>query len=120
MKLKTLPSQKERKRYVFFRLHSSMKPEFGEVRNAIMNSLLNWMGEEGFAKAKPWVIRNLWTSKEGVIQCSHRHADGVKVSLALIHQIGDAKVVFQTLRVSGTLKSGNAKLSFHARGREVL
>jgi RNase P/RNase MRP subunit POP5 len=119
MKLKKLPSQKERKRYVFFRLHSSMKLEFNDVRNAITNSMLNWMGEEGFAKAKPWVIRNLWKGKEGVVQCSHRHADEVKVSLALIRQIGDAKVVFRTLRVSGTIKSGKDKLSFQARGREA-
>jgi RNase P/RNase MRP subunit POP5 len=111
MKLKTLPSQRERKRYVFFMLHSSMRLEFNDVRNAIMNSLLNWMGESGFAKAKPWIIRNLWTQKEGVIQCSHRHADDVKVALAMIRQIGDAKVILQTLRVSGTIKSGEEKLN---------
>jgi RNase P/RNase MRP subunit POP5 len=33
--------------------------------------------------------------------------DKIKVSLALIHQIGDSRVVFQTLRVSGTIKSGS-------------
>jgi RNase P/RNase MRP subunit POP5 len=34
----------------------------------------------------------------------------VKVSLALIHQIGDSKVIFQTTRVSGTIKAGKGKI----------
>lgn len=105
-KLKTLPSQKGKRRYVFFRVHSGKKLEYPEIRNAIMDSLLNWMGEEKFAKARPWLIKNLWKTREGVIQCSHRYVDDVKVSLALIHQIGDSRVVFQSFRVSGTIKSG--------------
>jgi RNase P/RNase MRP subunit POP5 len=110
MKLRAMPSQKERKRYIFFTIHSSMRLDFEDVRNAIMNSVLGWMGESGFAKAKPWMIRNLWGNRQGVVQCSHRYADDVKVALALVRQIGDAKVVFQTTRVSGTIKSGKEKL----------
>lgn len=110
MKMKSLPSQRERKRYVFFSIHSAARLEFGDVRNAVTNSMINWMGEKGFAKAKPWIIRNMWKGNEGVVQCSHRHADDVKFALALIRQIGDAKVVFRTLRVSGTIKSGKEKM----------
>jgi len=109
MKLKTLPSQRERKRYVFFVLHSDLDVNYNEVRNAVMNSLLNWMGSEDFAKAKPWLIKNLWKANKGVIRCSHKYVDHVKMGLALIHQVGDSKVIFQTTRVSGTLKSGKSK-----------
>ncbi len=108
MKLKTLPSQTERQRYVFFRVRSSRRLDFSEARNAINDALLTWMGNSGFAKAKPWVIRNLWNANEGVIQCTHRYVDDVKMGLALIHQIGDARVIFHTVRVSGTLKAGQA------------
>ena len=111
MRLKKIPSQRERKRYVFFRVNSGYELGYPEVRNAVMNSLLNWMGSEKLAKAKPWVIKNLWKANSGVLQCSHKYVDDVKVGLALIHQIGDSKVVFQTLRVSGTLKSGKSKLN---------
>lgn len=111
MRLKKLPSQRESKRYVFFRIHSSEDLVFQGVRNAVMNSLLNWMGSEDFARAKPWVIKNLWKANEGVIQCSHRYVDNLKVGLALIHQIGDSRVIFETTRVSGTIKSGKKKLN---------
>ncbi|MEE9323750.1 MAG: Rpp14/Pop5 family protein [Candidatus Aenigmarchaeota archaeon] len=110
MRLKKLPSQRERKRYVFFRVHTSGNIDYPVVRNAVMNSLLNWMGSEKFARAKPWVIKNLWKANEGVIQCSHKYVDDLKVGLSLIHQIGDLRVVFQTTRVSGTIKSGKSKL----------
>ena len=110
MRLKKLPSQRESKRYVFFRVHSSEGLGYPEVRDAVMNSLLNWMGSEEFARAKPWLIKNLWKANSGVIQCSHRYVDDLKVSLALVHQIGDSRVIFETMRVSGTLKSGKRKL----------
>lgn len=50
MKLRSMPSQKERKRYVFFRLRSSAGLEFNDVRNAVMNSMLNWMEKAGSRK----------------------------------------------------------------------
>lgn len=109
MKLKSMPSQRESKRYVFFRVHSRGRLSYEEVKNAVMNSLLNWMGSEKFAKARPWVIKNLWKPDSGVIQCSHRYVDDVKMGLALIHQVGDSSVIFESLRVSGTLKSGKKK-----------
>jgi RNase P/RNase MRP subunit POP5 len=111
MRLKTLPSIKDKKRYVFFEILSSESLEFPEVKNSVMNSLLNWLGEKAFASAKPRVIRNLWNSKErrGIIQCSHKFVNEVKTGLALIHQIGDHRVIFRTLRVSGTIKSGKKK-----------
>ena len=109
-KLRNPPSMSDRKRYVFFRVHCSRPFDFSEMRNAVNDSLLNWMGSEKFAKAKPWVIKNLWNGRQGVIQCSHKYADDVKLGLSLISQIGDARIIFQTLRVSGTLKSGKEKL----------
>ncbi len=113
MKLKTRPTLREKKRYIFFRVHSDKKLEFRMVRDAIMNSILNWLGDKDFALAKPWVVKNLWDKKkqEGVVRCSHRYVDDVKVSLGLVHQIGDSRVILETLRVSGTIKSGRSKLN---------
>lgn len=111
MRLKGRPSLKEKKRYVFFKVHSKGGLDYRMVKDAIMNSLLNWLGDKDLALAKPWVIRNLWDQKrqEGVLRCSHKYVDDVKVSLGLVHQIGDSKVILQTFRVSGTIKSGKEK-----------
>ncbi|NIO22806.1 MAG: ribonuclease P protein component 2 [Candidatus Aenigmarchaeota archaeon] len=113
MKLKGRPTLKEKKRYVFFKVHSSGDLDYRMVRDGVMNSLLNWLGDKDLALAKPRIIKNLWDQKgkQGVIRCSHRYVDDVKVSLGLVHQIGDSRVIIQTTRVSGTIKSGKRKNS---------
>jgi len=112
MKLKSLPSLREKKRYVFFRVHSNKPVQYNHVRDAVNNSLINWLGDKDFASSKTRLIRNLWDPRDnsGVIRCSHKSVDDIKISLALVHQIGDNRVIFQTLRVSGTIKSGKEKI----------
>ena len=63
------------------------------------------------AKANIRILKNLWDlrKQKGFVQCLPKFVDSVKVSLSLIHQIGDSRVAFQTLRVSGTIKSGRDK-----------
>jgi ribonuclease P/MRP protein subunit POP5 len=108
---KLLPSLKEKKRYVVFRVHSKERLDYASVHNAAWNSLLNWMGERDLSRANVRMIKNLWDSRKqtGFIRCSPKFVDAVKVSLSLVHQIGDQRVTFQTLRVSGTIKSGKSK-----------
>jgi len=111
MRLRRLSSSREKKRYVVFRIHSDERLSYETVKDAVWNSVLNWLGEEDMAKANIRILKNLWDSRKhkGFIQCSPKFTDSVKVSLSLIHQIGDSKVSFQTLRVSGTIKSGRDK-----------
>ena len=111
MKLKRLPCLKEKKRYIVFRVHSEERIEYPNMKNAVWNSLENWLGERDLAKANIHIIKNLWNSSErtGFIKCSHRFVDEIKVGLGLIHQIGDSRVIFETLRVTGTIKSGKEK-----------
>ena len=112
MKLKRMPSLREKRRYLTFRLHSEKPVMYSEMRGAVLNSILNWMGETGFSGSGCRIIKNLWDYKRqtGWLECSHRSVDDVKVALALIHQIGDERVIFQVLRVSGTIRSGKKKM----------
>lgn len=108
---KILPSLRESKRYIVFKVHSKEKLDYSTVQNAAWNSLLNWLGEKDLSKANVRMIRNLWdhNKQTGFIKCSPKFVDAIKVSLSLVHQIGDQRVIFQTLRVSGTIKSGKTK-----------
>ena len=51
MKLKSKPTIRGKHKYVVFKIHSTSKLQYNDVKNAIMNSLLNWMGEKDFADA---------------------------------------------------------------------
>ena len=110
MALKSLPSLREKKRYIVFRLHSEGKLSYAIVKNAIFDSLLEFLGEQEFARANIRFIKNLWNQKTGFLETTPAYVDKVKVGLALIHQIGEEKVIFQTLKVSGTIKSGKKAL----------
>ena len=106
MKLTKKPTSKEKKRYIYFKVHSKNPLKFQEVRNAGWDSVLDLIGELGTGKANLHFVKNLWDPKNqtGVIRCSHLFVDQIKLGLSLIHHIGDEQVIFQTLRVSGTIK----------------
>lgn len=108
MRLKSQPTLREKKRYIIFRVISDSRVDYNSAKDAVWASLLEWMGEKELAKANVWLIKNLWNFNEqgGMIRCHPKYVDSVKVGLALIHQIGDSKVIFQTLRVTGTIKKG--------------
>jgi ribonuclease P/MRP protein subunit POP5 len=106
--MRTIPSLKAKKRYVFFDIISDRGFSYSEARGAIFNSLENWMGDKAFGSSGVRLIKNLWKNDSGVIQCSHRSVDDVKVGLGLIHQIADARVIFHSRRVSGTIKAGSS------------
>jgi RNase P/RNase MRP subunit POP5 len=111
MSLKKPPSMRAKKRYLIFRLHSSGPVGFQDMKNAVWNSVLNWLGDNEAPNADMHIIKNLWDhgNQTGFIRCHPRYVDQVKMALALIHQIGDEKVIFQTIRVAGTIKSGKEK-----------
>ena len=112
MKIKKMPTLKERGRYIVFKIHSKESLDFTDVKNSLWNSILSFLGEEQTARAGVRIIRNLWKTKSGTgfLKCNHTYVDKIKVSLGLISQIGDSKVIVQTLRVSGTIKSATKKM----------
>jgi len=112
MKLKRMPSLRDKKRYITFRLHSEKPVSYSEMKDAVLGSIAGWLGENGLSAASPRIIRNLWNEKrqEGWLSVSHRAVDGVMMSLALVRQIGEMRATFQVLRVSGTIKSGKSKM----------
>ncbi len=109
---KTYSSLRVKKRYVFFRVLSDGPVSYSDLKNAAFGCLLEWMGEESFGKADVTFIRNLWDSRSrtGVLRCSHRFVDHVKLGLSMMHQTGDHRLSIQTLRVSGTIKGGRSKI----------
>jgi len=102
---------KGKTRYIIFKVHSDRDLDFDNVKDSIWNSLEHWLGEADLGKANMQIVKNLWNGKEykGFVKCNSKYVDQIKVGLSLIHHIGDSKVIFQTLRVTGTIKSGKEK-----------
>ncbi len=111
MKLKSLPSQRTKKRYIVFRVHSQAPVQYPQLKGAILESLLEFLGEDDFSRASPRLIRNLWNGREGFLVTDPKHVDKAKLALSLVHQVAEERVIIQTLKVSGTIKSGKKALS---------
>jgi ribonuclease P/MRP protein subunit POP5 len=106
MKLKTLPSLKERKRYIAFKVISQEPINYSNLEAAIWNTALEFLGEEGVSKTSMWLVKNLYNEKEqvGVIKCNSKATQAVIACLGLIQRLGDIRVILKILKVSGTIK----------------
>jgi ribonuclease P/MRP protein subunit POP5 len=106
MKLKNLPSLKEPKRYILFKVISQEPITYSNLEASIWNTALEFLGEEGVSKTSMWLIKNLYKEKEqvGVIRCNAKAADAVIASLGLIQRLGDIRVILKILKISGTIK----------------
>ena len=107
------PTLRIKDRYVLFRVHSAEPVDYYNLKNAVFSSIMDFIGESGAAKAGVVFVKNLWKQQEqtGVFRCSAKSLDIVKVSISMVHQIGDSKVSVQTLNVSGSIKGLGKKQS---------
>lgn len=106
-KLKMLsPTLRERHRYIFFRIISEDQIVYGDLEQAIWSAALEFYGEVGGSKLSLWLMKNLYDeeTQSGVIRCNNKSVDKVIAVLGLISRLGDARIIFKVLRVSGTLK----------------
>ena len=112
MKLKVKPSMREKKRYVVFNVYSNDKILYEDLKNAIKNVIIKWIGEMGFGSANIRFIDNLWDERRltGFISCSPKYVWSVRFALSLLQHVGDADVIIHVPVVSGTIKSAKEKI----------
>lgn len=117
MKLKILPpTLRNNKHYISFEAISTVPLSRTDVISLIWESSLNFHGECKTSKFDLWVMK-VWTFEsrnngnliKGIIQCNRDEVDPVRAAMALITKFKGKKVVFHTLGISGTIKSGIKK-----------
>ncbi|MGF7118236.1 Rpp14/Pop5 family protein [Methanobacterium oryzae] len=117
MKLKILPpTLRNNKHYISFEAISTVPLNRTDVISLIWESSLNFHGECKTSKFDLWVMK-VWTFEsgkngnliKGIIQCNRDEVDSVRAAMTLITRFKGKKVVFHTLGISGTIKSGIKK-----------
>jgi ribonuclease P/MRP protein subunit POP5 len=109
-KLKILkPTLREKNRYITFRVISEVGEEFtySDLESAIWNIMLDFLGEEGVSKTSVWLLKERWDPKRqiGILRCNHKSVQEIIATLGLINRLGDNRITFKILKVSGTIKS---------------
>lgn len=105
--LKVLPSTlREKTRYIAFQIISEEPIEYSDLESGIWNTLLDFLGEYGVSKTSVWLIKDKWDKDKqtGIIRCNHRSVQNIIVSLGLINRLGNNRINFKILKVSGTIK----------------
>jgi ribonuclease P/MRP protein subunit POP5 len=117
MKLKILPpTLRNNKHYISFEAISSIPLTRNDVISLIWESSLNFHGECKTSSFDLWVMK-VWNFKtvndenliKGIIQCNREEVNSVRAAIALITKFKGRNVVFHTLGISGTIKSGIKK-----------
>ncbi len=106
-KLKILPpTLRERDRYIGFKIISSDQIEYSDIEAAIWNTFLDFFGEQGVSRQSLWLIKNLWNPSEqtGVIRCNNKNVMQVLAGLGLVSRLGESRIIFKIIKISGTLK----------------
>ena len=101
-----LPSLREKERYVSFRIISEEPINYSDLEAAVWNLFLDFYGEVGVSKLSMWLIKNLWDERNqiGVIRCNNISVQKIIAGLGVISRLGDIRVIFKILKVSGTIK----------------
>jgi ribonuclease P/MRP protein subunit POP5 len=107
------PTLRDIYRYIVFEMITENDVEFelGDVVNAIWHACLEFYGEAGTASFALWIPADLYLKDKhkGVVRCTHKYVEEVRLALASITHIRGKKVVFKVLGVTGTILSAKKK-----------
>ena len=103
-----IPTLREKNRYISFQIISEKGEEFtySDLESAIWNTILDFLGEYGVSKTSLWLLKDRWDQKTqiGILRCNHKSVQEVIASLGLIDRLGDNRIAFKVLKISGTIK----------------
>ena len=105
--MKLLPSLKQKKRYLLFKLISAeQKFKLPEVESEVNQALLLFLGQIGVAKAAPIFLKEKFDfdQQQFVVKVDPKFVNEVKAALTLIKKIKNSKVIIHSIITSGTIK----------------
>ena len=108
MRLKILlPSLRERKRYILFKIISEEPINYQFFKELLNSTVLKFYGELTFGKFGFKILDERWNEKEqiGIIKCNHLYVPNIIVALGLLQRLGEHRINVKILKVSGTIKS---------------
>ncbi|MDP3640596.1 MAG: Rpp14/Pop5 family protein [Nanoarchaeota archaeon] len=103
-----LPTLKPKKRYIVFEILAEKEFSFPEVKTAIEEALLRFLGEWGTAKASPLFVKEKYKNNKFILKVSHLAVDEVKAAIILIKSIKNVPVIIRSITVSGTIKKASS------------
>lgn len=106
---KLKPSEREKKRYIVYQIHSKDNFTFKDVKNTIFSICYKYIGVWGVDKARMLVIENTFNQNKGLLRSTLKQINAVKDCLAMVREINNKKAKIEIIGVSGILKKAKHK-----------
>jgi ribonuclease P/MRP protein subunit POP5 len=107
MKIKTLPTLRDKKRYLAFEVTSEQAVNRQQLFNEILDSSASLFGDKGISEINPKLMS--YDGKFGIIRCAREKTQETRASLACINNIRRIHISILVLGVSGTIKGATEK-----------
>ncbi len=105
--MKTLPTLRDKKRYIAFEVASPQIITKQELTHEILSSTIALFGDSGCAEIAPRLIS--FDGRYGIVRCAREKMPQVRAALACITNAKVVRVSIQVLGISGTIKGAMEK-----------
>ena len=107
MKIKTLPTLRDKKRYLAVEVTSEQTINRQQFFNEILDSADSLFGDKGISEINPKLMS--YDGRFGIIRCAREKTQETRAALACINNIRRIRVSILVLGISGTIKGATEK-----------
>ncbi len=105
--MSTLPTLREKKRYIAFEITSEQIINRSELSREILSSICSLFGDKGSSEINAGLIS--YDGRYGIIRCAKDQTESTRAALACIYKIRGIRISILVLGVSGTIKEAMEK-----------
>jgi ribonuclease P/MRP protein subunit POP5 len=107
MKIKTLPTLRDKKRYLAFEVTSEQTINRQQFFNEILDSAASLFGDKGISEINPKLMS--YDGRFGILRCAREKTQETRAALACINNIRRIRISILVLGISGTIKGATEK-----------
>lgn len=105
--MKTMPTLREKKRYLAFKIISEDTINRRELNGELLDSICLLFGDTGASEINPSLMS--YDGRYGILRCQKDRTSETRAALACINKVRGGRVSIMVLGISGTVKGAMEK-----------
>ncbi len=114
--MKTLPTLREKKRYIAFKVISEQTVTRHELWNEISDSVFSLFGDRGASEINAGLLS--FDGRFGLLRCERERTTEARGALACIFRVRNLRTSIVVLGISGTVRGATEKFIQHSLIKE--
>jgi len=105
--MKTIPTLREKKRYLAFKIISENMINRGELIGELLDSICLLFGDKGESEINPSLMS--YDGRYGILRCQKDRTTDARAALACINKVREGRVSILVFGISGTVRGAMEK-----------